>query len=400
MRKVIGPRFTLRGFEPPDVRTSPAKDRKAFWSAVSEFVVDAKEEELRRGLDRHGLPMRSLSRYTIEHRRSAMGPADPFAPPLQPAHGLSRTRSLFTVKPTADSNGVTCWWAYDQHTGASWGEILRHHQRGRRGLPKRDVIGISPQSLATVASQAAHWWAAYQTGLAVQPKARQVEEEKPRFTWETVKPYQPKTPGIELVSNNQVHSIKINGHVYVLQSGSAAMIRRGIANKTFSGFSKASELRGHPEIFGSAKTAAALVTIKPLKPSRVRQIAKMQPKTTKEKLAKRAIEKQAGVEFQPEEKASTRRYVTVIVDVAKVEADLSQDGIAIGGREDFQQSFEQARREGTPIDQPRVGLDAQGKIVIVSGLGRFLFLRDLGLSEIPVTASRADAAEIRRKYGP
>lgn len=98
---VIGPRFTLKGFEPDSVRAAPTPQRRAFWQAASAFVAEAKEKELLLGLDRFGNPMAALSQYTIEHRHSAMGPADPFGAPLQPAHGLSRTRSLFVAQPTA-----------------------------------------------------------------------------------------------------------------------------------------------------------------------------------------------------------------------------------------------------------------------------------------------------------
>jgi hypothetical protein len=77
---------------------------------------------------------------------------------LQPAHGLSRTRSLFTAQPTTAADGVTCWWMYDDLTGASWGEILRCHRDGGPKLPKRDVIGLSLASLQTVKNKAADWW--------------------------------------------------------------------------------------------------------------------------------------------------------------------------------------------------------------------------------------------------
>ena len=122
------------------MRKAPTPQRRAFWQAASQLVIEAKDLELRQGLDRWGDPLAALSQYTIEHRHSDMGPADPHAPPLQPAHGLSRTRSLFTAKPTSALDGVTCWWQYDEHTGASWGEILRIHRDGGPKLPKRDVI--------------------------------------------------------------------------------------------------------------------------------------------------------------------------------------------------------------------------------------------------------------------
>ncbi len=190
---VIGPRFTIKSIEPPDVRTAPTAQRRAFWQAVAAYVIEAKDRELRAGLDRFGRAMTGLSQYTIEHRHSDMGPADPHAPPLQPAHGLSRTRSLFTAQPTSALDGVTCWWSYDSITGASWGEILRYHRDGSGKLPIRDVIGLSPKFLAWVKQKADAWWAG-------QP--REVQQQlpippPPRIPPPTFKPpvFTPRTSG-------------------------------------------------------------------------------------------------------------------------------------------------------------------------------------------------------------
>lgn len=244
---VIGPRFTLKGLAPPEVALAPRADRAAFWAAAAAFVVEAKDDELRRGLDRLGNPMAPLARSTIVHRRSAMGPADPHAPPLQPAHGHSRTRSLFTAQPTASLDGVTCWWAYDRRTGASWGEVLRHHKRGGRRLPVRDVIGMAPASLAVVARKCADWWVRYKVAkVAVPSPARELlPSPLPRSLIEAQRAYRPRVAANAAPAmNRRVSQIRINGHTYTLQGGSAAQIRRSIANGTFSGFGRVTPLPG------------------------------------------------------------------------------------------------------------------------------------------------------------
>ena len=151
------------------MRTAAPQDRRAYWTAVSQYVIEAKDLELRKGLDKDGNPMAALAAKTIANRHSDMGPADPNAPPLQPAHGLSRTRSLFTAEPNTRATAVVCWWRYDGLTSDSWGEILEYHRQGSARLPVRDVIGLSPQSLATVKRRSAAWWLGYQSGL-ITPK--------------------------------------------------------------------------------------------------------------------------------------------------------------------------------------------------------------------------------------
>ncbi len=159
MATVVGPSFKVGGaaFEPPGWATASQADRDLYWQAVLKLVLKAKDSELKAGLDRYGKPMARLAPSTIANRRSAMGPADPGAPPLQPAHGLSRTRSLLTGKATA--SGVVCWWLVDRVTNATWGEILKHHRAGGGKLPKRDVIGLSPEARAQVKQRAFAWWA-------------------------------------------------------------------------------------------------------------------------------------------------------------------------------------------------------------------------------------------------
>jgi hypothetical protein len=165
---VIGPSFNVKGIEPSGVKTAPLADRQAFWTAVAGFVAEAKMAELRAGLDKDGNPFAPLKPRTMKYRRSAMWwVADPDAPPLQPAYDMSRTRSLFMVETMPGADGLACYWAYDSHTGDSWGKILDYHRQGAGHLPVRDVFGLSPQSLGFVKQRASAWWRGYIAGQGV-----------------------------------------------------------------------------------------------------------------------------------------------------------------------------------------------------------------------------------------
>ena len=249
---VIGPRFYLRGFEPAAVRAASRELRRAFWLAVSQFVGEEKQAELKAGLDRYGDKFQDLAESTVKNRKSAMGYASPFAPPLTPAYGTSRTRALFVAQPTVALDGVTCSWRYDSHTGASWGEILRYHKAGKGRLPIRDTIGLSPHALSQVRIKAAKWWVKNGTPEGEPeptpawtpgserfsfPKPERVKQ--PVYKVERVKPYKPKHPENAVPKDNKrVSQIKINEDIYTLQTGTAAQLKRAIDKGTFSGFGK------------------------------------------------------------------------------------------------------------------------------------------------------------------
>ncbi len=135
---------------------SPAQ-RRRFWRFVADRAEQIYAAERERGIDRHGKRLAALAPYTIEHRHSAMGPADPDAPPLIPAHALSRTVSLLVSQATP--NGA--WFRWRRWHRQSWGQILTWHAQGLvRRAPARDVMGISPQGMSRLASEANAWWQA------------------------------------------------------------------------------------------------------------------------------------------------------------------------------------------------------------------------------------------------
>lgn len=164
--------FRISGVEPRDAewRKAGPELRREFWRAVVAIGLVVKDEELARGLDRHGVPMVPIAPYTRMHRKSAMGYADPNAPPLTPAYGPSRTRSLLAGR--AGKNYAEFYWRFDAVMGKHWGRVLGYHRAGAGRLPKRDVIGLSPASLTTVRHKAQVWWDYRKRGIVLEQAVR------------------------------------------------------------------------------------------------------------------------------------------------------------------------------------------------------------------------------------
>ena len=163
--------FKIRGIEPLSVRNAPPSERLIYWGFVAEFLMQRKDRELARGLDKDGKPLKPISERTRKHRRSAMTPSgrgSPTAPPLTPAYQKSRTRSLFTAR--AYSTHVVGFWKFDPWTGRSWGDILDY--QAKEG---RDVFGLSPDGIVWVKVRADEKWAAHRRGeQPAPPKAQAV----------------------------------------------------------------------------------------------------------------------------------------------------------------------------------------------------------------------------------
>ncbi len=139
---------------------APIAARTQFRQLVVALVLAEKDADLAQGLDRFGLKLAAITKWTRANRRSAMGPADPSAPPLTPAYGLSRTRA------NLDGRAMPSYAEFFWRDG--WGTILDYHRIGARNrwarsgsLPVRDVIGISPAALNRVRQKLTLWWTAW-----------------------------------------------------------------------------------------------------------------------------------------------------------------------------------------------------------------------------------------------
>ena len=160
-------RVQLAEVAPPDraFRDIDDKTREFLMKQLVQIVLKVRDASLAKGLDRFGQPFKPISRRTRENRRSAMGNPDPNAPPLTPAYGLSRTRSLLAGRAIKDH--AEFFWRFDEHTGKSWGVILGYHRAGAGHLPVRDAIGISNADIAIVRRELLAVWKQIKAGVKV-----------------------------------------------------------------------------------------------------------------------------------------------------------------------------------------------------------------------------------------
>ena len=158
-------RLPLAVIEPshdPSWARASAATRRLLLRAARDIGLEEKRADIAAGLDAEGNPFAPLKPRTIKYRRSAMGTADKNAPPLIPAHALSRTSSLLDARAHADH--VLFFWRFDAHTEGPWGRILHYHRIGAAALPVRDVFGLSPSCVARIKARVASWWDARRTG--------------------------------------------------------------------------------------------------------------------------------------------------------------------------------------------------------------------------------------------
>jgi len=148
--------FLIKGVEPDDLRTASEYEKRRFWEIVGIIAERVKQDELQKGLDRHGRKLRPVRYRKVRFRRSGRV-ID--GEPLMPHRGLSRTRRLLAW--TVTSIGVLFYWQN------GWAKILDYHRRGaclkRKGrivgkLPVRDVFGISPAGMNTIRREAQRHW--------------------------------------------------------------------------------------------------------------------------------------------------------------------------------------------------------------------------------------------------
>lgn len=227
--------FRIEKVEPPGYAARPDLHAE-FWRAVVAIALTVKDRELAEGLDAFGNPLKPIAPSTRAHRHSAMGPADPNAPPLTPAYGRSRTRSLLTGRAHAREHYALFFWKSDPVSGKHWGEVLGYHRAGKGRLPVRDVIGLSPEGLQEVRRKAQAWWDARLRHVIPPPAVAKVPTPAGAVLIKSHR-YKPKTPAAAVAkSKRRIGRLEINGNHYTLQGGSEAQIRRAVANGSFSGF--------------------------------------------------------------------------------------------------------------------------------------------------------------------
>jgi hypothetical protein len=143
----------------PAFARATAATRRAACAALVPLVQRAYHHQLEAGIGASGEGLTHLAASTILRRRSARARrADPTAPPLIPAHALSRTNSLLRGRVLDDLSGVEMYWSTDRTTGLNWGQVIQWHKDGSTRYPPRDVMGLAPQFHPEVQAGIDHWW--------------------------------------------------------------------------------------------------------------------------------------------------------------------------------------------------------------------------------------------------
>jgi hypothetical protein len=246
--------FTISGLEPihdPTWHVASQAQRAAYLRVCRVLVLTEWDKQTAAGLDKDGAPLRPIKASTRKHRRSAMGPADPNAPPLQPAHELSRTRSLVDAKPVGMT--IRVFWKFDPISGRRWGTILNYHRAGAGHLPVRDVFGLSVEARQRVVKAAYLWWRGYAAGkptlMPVRPRPGKLGREPM-----AIQPaYTPTGPTARRVPM-KTQELSVGPDIYTTTKGDAEKLMGAAKTGRFTGFrTYASNLLGR-----AAQTAKTL----------------------------------------------------------------------------------------------------------------------------------------------
>lgn len=232
----------------PDFMRAPESLKRELLRQVVKIGLEEKDKDLAAGLDRAGNPMRPIKESTRKNRHSATGHADPNAPPLTPAYGLSRTRSLLSGRAMKDH--AEFFWRYDEHTQAPWAKILDYHRTGAGHLPVRDVIGASAAMIERVRIRTLALWARFKRGGTLIIDNPAIAEKQvvglPRYTFQNLPDYVPKNPANAIPKNDQqIDLFQIDGRVYTMGGtfggsgkSAASVIKRAVEEGTFRGFKR------------------------------------------------------------------------------------------------------------------------------------------------------------------
>ena len=359
--------YRIRGIEPVDLMLYPDPVKLMWWGWVVEFGLRAKDRDLARGLDKDGAPLRLLKPESIRHRKSQVGPTDRYAPPLQPSHARSRVRSLLTGR--AHVNSAEFWWKFDPVTGRSFADVLVHQKE-----QGRDVFGLSSTATAWVQQQAVKRWEAWKRKAGAQ-------------TQRAAMPLAPKSPVVGVALRGRADLANMDA------GAGADLARARLALRA-----------GQHTGFRRLNAEGEKWTPGPGVPAGPGGEASTRPTVTQRK----AVEKVLAVRFRPDPRAASRRDVTVLVDVRKLDDALAESPESYVGMQGRGADFERYRRferfllnaratDGA-IVMPRATLDGDGPS-LADGRHRFAVFRDQGAAVVPVTVPRSEASRFRELYG-
>lgn len=207
----VATKWYIDDVAPTDAEWITADDRTKLelWRAVVAFGLKYKDQELASGLDVRGRKLTPISPRTRRYRVSAMGPADPNAPPLTPAYGMSRTRLNLEGRVVRRHGG----FAAEFYWTDGWGKILAIHAAGsrRKRLPKRDVIGLSPKYRKLVQQAVDGWWAKKKSRQPMPPSKLVIPERTGPLPREGRSDYERFTYGIGSIGQTKEREVR-RGH--------------------------------------------------------------------------------------------------------------------------------------------------------------------------------------------
>lgn len=230
--------FTVDGLAPldPAWHAATVAQRAAYLRVCRVLVLNEWEAQTAAGIGANGKTLAPLKMATRLNRHSEMGPADPNAPPLIPAHRLSRTISLVDAKITGGV--IRVFWKFDAISGMRWGTILNYHREGKGNLPKRDVFGLAPAAFERVKKQAHRWWSSYVRGLPVVMPTRRRGGKAARAAAAVLPAYEPKTP--DATGRPRVEpttaDVALGSDIYTMSKSAAAELLGAVRGGRFNGF--------------------------------------------------------------------------------------------------------------------------------------------------------------------
>jgi hypothetical protein len=370
--------------------------------------------------------------------------------------GLARARS-FAAKHK-DGKPIKQRGKYNGEKPYKFGEILEFHQKGLvRHAPPRDVR-LSAASIQQIKLEVRKLWQAHIAGRQEPEPTPKPQPPAPPLTLPIPsRTPQQRPPGIAATGTTNLE------HITFGIGADRATVERAIGAGQFTGFRKAPKappkapggvpLPSHlpfvppgvgptpphtvplPMVAKPAASAHASHTVAikpvplpvhtpphvPLRPApKAVQVAPVPTPRVGERIPTRAtkpaqiattatttptlatVQKETGLKFTPSYHAKGKD-ATVIVDIAKLAAALSEDKafhVGSGGTgpsakpgayANAVEFLAKAQQTGQPVDMPRLALDSDNKPSVIDGRHRLAALLAAGVRHVPVTVPKAIA---------
>lgn len=135
-----------------------AGDAAEVMPALEKLMWEDNRDGLLNWTDKNGRQMKKLSPHTIRYRKSAVGKADPKAPPLIPC--WRRSRAIANYRLTSFQRGDGNWillGAWVNVVSKQGVPFLGFHATGTRNMPRRDIFGVRPEGRKRISAALKAW---------------------------------------------------------------------------------------------------------------------------------------------------------------------------------------------------------------------------------------------------